>query len=73
MNSDLASEKTFTERVLIVIGFVVLAFLLVVLLYFTFDVVLLIFAAALLAIFLRGLADILGKFVNLSEGKLVLL
>ena len=38
-----------------------LTVLLLVLLYFTFDVVLLIFAAALLAIFLRGLAEILGR------------
>jgi predicted PurR-regulated permease PerM len=68
MKPEQASEKTFAERVLIVIGFVVLTFLLLVLLYSTFDVILLIFAAALLAIFLRGLADLLGLVVNASEG-----
>ena len=67
------STESFAGRVLVTIGFAVLTFLLVALLYFTFDVILLIFAAALLAIFLRGLADILGKFVNLSEGWLVLI
>jgi len=68
MASGNGSERTFAERVLIVIGFVVLALLLLVLLYFTFDVLLLIFAAALLAVFLRGLAEALGVIVKLSEG-----
>jgi predicted PurR-regulated permease PerM len=68
MASREATEKTFAERVLIVIGFVVLTFLLLVLLYFTFDVLLLIFAAILLAIFLRGLADVLGRFIKISAG-----
>lgn len=68
MASRKATEKTFAERVLIVIGFVVLTFLLLVLLYFTFDVLLLIFAAVLIAIFLRGLADALGRFLQISEG-----
>jgi len=73
MTKESGSEKTFAERVLIVIGFVALAVLLLLLLYFTFDVILLIFAAALLAVFLRGLAEILGRFVELSEGWLVLI
>ena len=73
MDSNKRSDQTFAGRVLITIGFVVLTLLLLVLLYYTFDVVLLIFAAALLAIFLRGLAEIVGRFVNLSEGWLVLI
>ena len=73
MTSDHASEKTFAERVLIVIGFVVFAFLLLVLLYFTFDVVLLVFASVLLAIFLRGLADLLGRYLKAGEGWLVMI
>ncbi len=68
MSEGRAADRTFAEQVLIVIGFVVLAFLLLVLLYFTFDVLLLIFAAVLLAIFLRGLADLLGMVVGFSEG-----
>jgi predicted PurR-regulated permease PerM len=73
MESNKRSDQTFAGRVLITIGFVVLTLLLLTLLYFTFDVILLIFAAALLAIFLRGLADILGRFVTVSEGWLVLI
>jgi predicted PurR-regulated permease PerM len=49
-----------------------LTVLLLILLYYTFDVILLIFAATLLAIFLRGLAGIIGRFLNISEGWLVL-
>ena len=52
---------------MIVIGLVIAALLLLVLIYFTFDVILLIFAAALLAIFLRGLADLLGVVIDASE------
>jgi predicted PurR-regulated permease PerM len=73
MKSDERPDQTFARRVLITIGFVVLTLLLLCLLYFTFDVILLIFAAVLIAIFLRGLADILGRFINLSEGWLVLI
>jgi len=68
-----SSTESFAGRVLLIIGFVLLTFLLVTLLYFTFDVILLIFAAALLAIFLRGLAEILGRFIKIGEGWLVLL
>jgi len=73
MGLDARSDQTFAGRVLVTIGFVVLTLLLLVLIYFTFDVILLIFAAVLLAIFLRGLAEIVGWFVNVSEGWLVLI
>ncbi|HEX6126783.1 MAG TPA: AI-2E family transporter [Pyrinomonadaceae bacterium] len=73
MVSNKRSDQTFAGRVLITIGFVVLTLLILILLYFTFDVILLIFAAALLAIFLRGLAEIVGRFVNVGEGWLVLI
>jgi predicted PurR-regulated permease PerM len=73
MNSNARSDQTFAGRVLVTIGFVVLTLLLLILLYYTFDVVLLIFAATLLAIFLRGLAEIIGRFINVSEGWLVLI
>lgn len=65
---DAASENSFTRKVLLTVGLVCLTVLLLTLLYFTFDVLLLIFAAALLAIFLRGLADILCKYTNIPEG-----
>ncbi|MCA1590333.1 MAG: AI-2E family transporter [Acidobacteria bacterium] len=66
-------EKAFTERVLIVIGASCLAFLLILLLYYTFDVILLIFAGVLLAIFFRGLAGLLGRFLKIGEGWRVLI
>ena len=70
--AEARSDRIFARRVLITVGFVVLTLLLLILLYFTFDVILLIFGAALLAIFLRGLAEVIGRFTNLSEGWLVL-
>ena len=71
MAPSTSSDQTFTVRVLVAIGLVLLTLLLLILLYYTFDVILLIFAAALLAIFLRGLAEILGRFIKLGEGWLV--
>ncbi|MBP7375755.1 MAG: AI-2E family transporter [Pyrinomonadaceae bacterium] len=67
------TSKSFISRVMIVVAMVCLVVLGSALIYFTFDVILLIFAAALLAIFLHGLADILRKWVPLSEGWLVML
>lgn len=73
MDPQTGSDKSFIERVLITIGFVILAFLLLVLLYFSFDVILVVFAAALLAIFLRGIADLLGRFIKLGNVWMVLI
>ena len=67
------SSKSFVSRVLIAVAVVCLVLLGLALFYFTFDIILLIFAAALLAIFLRGLADILRRWVPLGEGWLVLI
>ncbi|MFZ1701157.1 MAG: AI-2E family transporter [Pyrinomonadaceae bacterium] len=66
-------ERSFVERVLIAVALVIGTVLFLAVLYFLFDVILLIFAAALLAIFLRGLADILRRWVPLGEGWLVLI
>ena len=68
MDSKTGAEGTFTSRVFIAIAAAVFTILLLVLIYFTFDVLLLIFAAALMAIFLRGLADVLGVVLKISEG-----
>jgi predicted PurR-regulated permease PerM len=57
---------------LIVIGLVILTVLLLTLVYYVFDVILLIFAAILLAIFIRGLAGLSGKVLKVSEGWRVL-
>ena len=51
------NNTTFAQKVATACGLVVFTFLLLVLLYYTFDVVMLVFAAALLAIFLAGLAE----------------
>lgn len=63
-----ASDNSFTRKVLLTVGLVCLTLLFLTLVYFTFDVLLLIFAAALLAIFLRGLADIVCRYTGISEG-----
>lgn len=68
MEVETREDKTFAGRVLVTVGIVCLTLLILVLIYFTFDVILLIFAAILLAIFLHGLADVLGKVANISEG-----
>jgi len=73
MASKPSSDQIFAGRVLITIGFVVLTLLILALLYYTFDVILLIFAASLLAIFLRGIAELLGRYISVSEGWLVLI
>jgi predicted PurR-regulated permease PerM len=73
MASKTGPDQTFVGRVLFTTGLVVLTLGLLVLLYYTFDVILLVFAAALLAIFLHGLAEILGRFFRFSEGWLVLI
>lgn len=67
------SNWQFVNRVLIVVGVVILAILLVVGLFYVFDVILLLFSAVLLAIFLHGLAEIVIRYTNLSEGFSVLL
>jgi predicted PurR-regulated permease PerM len=66
-------DNKFVGRVLVTIGIVFLAVLVLLLVYYTFDVILLIFAAVLLAIFLHGLADMLGRVLNLSEGLRVMI
>ncbi|MEQ1762703.1 MAG: AI-2E family transporter [Pyrinomonadaceae bacterium] len=67
------NQMTFTQKVATACGLVVFTILLLVLLYYTFDVVLLVFAAALLAIFLSGLADVIKPYVKLGDGLRVLL
>ncbi len=66
-------SRTFTQRVLIAVGIVCLVVLLLAAAYFTFDILLLIFASALLAIFLHGLADLLRRWIPVSEGWLVII
>lgn len=65
--------KNYMRRVLIAVAIVCLVILGLAVVYFTLDVLLLIFAAALLAIFLHGLVDILRRWIPLGEGWLVLI
>lgn len=67
------SELSFATKAATATGIVVLVVLMLALLYYTFDVVLLIFAASLMAIFLSGLADVIKPYVRISDGLLVLL
>jgi len=66
-------DKTFIHKLLLTVGIVCLTLFLLFIVYFTFDVILLMFAAALLAIFLRGLADIVVRYTNIGEVWAVLL
>lgn len=63
----------FTNKALISVAIVASFVLAAAFVYFAIDVVLLFFGAVLLAIFLRGLADLLAKYVKISEGFAVLL
>jgi predicted PurR-regulated permease PerM len=67
MTSDTERELPFVQKVFVVVGIVILTILLVTLLYFTLDVLLLIFSAVLIAIFLRGLAVPLAEKLNIRE------
>ncbi len=73
MDPKIETEKIFGQRVLMTLGLIVVTGLLLALLYFTFDVILLIFAAVLLAVILRSLADLLGRYVNIGEGLRVMI
>ena len=64
---------SIVHRVAVTVAVVLFALLLLAALYYVFDVVLLVFAAILLAIFLRGLAELLSHYVKLSDGWLVLM
>ncbi len=65
--------RTFVQKVLITVAICLITILVLALLYYTFDVVLLLFAAILLAIFLRGLSDPLNKYLKIGDGWAVLI
>ena len=69
----LDTETPFATKAATATSIVFFGLLLLALLYYTFDVVLLVFAAALLAIFLSGLADVIKPYVKLGDGLRVLL
>lgn len=70
--TPIVENRTFTHRVLIIVGIVTLTILLVWGAIYVIDVILLLFAAALLAIFLRGLAELVRRYTGIPEGISVL-
>lgn len=67
------SERTYIQKVLIAVGIILFTYLIYQLFFSVFDIVLLIFAAVLIAVFLRGLADLVNRYTRLSETMAVLL
>jgi predicted PurR-regulated permease PerM len=63
----------FTQKTLIAVGIVLAAILIALFVYYAIDVVLLFFGAVLLAIFLRGLADLVSRYTKISEGYALLI
>ncbi len=61
-------EKSFVQRSIIVLVLAACIFLLLTLFYQVFDILLLIFMAVLVAVFLRGSASYLAKYTHISEG-----
>ncbi|MGZ6201934.1 MAG: hypothetical protein ACXWM6_10480 [Thermodesulfobacteriota bacterium] len=56
----------FTSRVLIAVGIVLSIFVIFLIFWYAFHVILVGFIGVILAVFLRGLADWLGKLTRLS-------
>ena len=63
-----AHIEIIARRVCVTVGIVALAVILLVLLWYASEVLLLVFAAVLLAVFLRGLGSLLAKHTPLSSG-----
>ncbi len=71
--SDTAENGSFIKRLLIICLVITLIILLVIGIGYVIDILMLAFAAVLIAVFLRGLADLLSDHTKNSEGKAVLL
>lgn len=63
----------FTQKTLIGVGIITAAIFIALFIYYAIDVVLLFFGAVLLAIFLRGLADLVSRYTKISEGYALLI
>lgn len=68
-----AENASFIKRLLIICAVITLIILLVIGTSYIIDILMLAFAAVLIAVFLRGLADLLNERLKISEGKAVLL
>jgi len=73
MNTDNYRIKEFTQKTLIAVGIILAAYLIIEFVYYAIDVVLLFFGAVLLAIFLRGLADLVKRKSRMPDSAAVLL
>jgi len=73
MDSETNTNSRFIQKVLITVTIIAAIVLLVWGFIYVIDVILLLFGAILLAIFLHGLANILRRYLRLSEGISVLL
>ncbi len=67
MSRENVQERSFATKVLVAITIVLLVLLLVALIFYTVDILLLIFSAVLIAIFLRGLALPIAERLKIGE------
>lgn len=67
-----SDNENFIKRLLIICATITLIVLLILATGYVIDVLMVVFASALLAIFLRGLADLINERLHISEGKAVL-
>ena len=71
---DSAAEKNhFIKRLLVICAVVTLIILVVIGFSYIVDILMLVFAAVMIAVFLRGLADLINERLRISEGLAVLL
>lgn len=71
---EITDEKNqFVKRLLIICTIVTLIILAIIGVGYVVDILMLVFAAVLIAIFLRGLADLINERLKISEGGAVLL
>ncbi|MCW5959348.1 MAG: AI-2E family transporter [Pyrinomonadaceae bacterium] len=66
-------KQSFVQKILIVCAIALLIVIIIVGFGYVVDVIMLAFAAILLAVFLRGLSEILRKYVNIGESTAVLI
>ncbi len=73
MEESNAEKNQFVKRLLIICAVVTLIILAVIGVSYIVDILMLVFAAVLIAVFLRGLADLINEKLKISEGAAVLL
>lgn len=71
--ADAEVQHSFVQKILIVCAIALLIVIIIVGFGYVVDVIMLAFAAILLGVFLRGLSEILRKYVNIGESTAVLI